>query len=87
MLAMAMREDGNPAKSHRKFRVTVADSRITLSRLQNVLDREFTAETRNQKWMSDITDIATLEEWLYLAAVIDLFTRKGGGLVDVGADR
>jgi transposase InsO family protein len=36
----------------------------------------FGAEQRNQKWVADITYIATLEGWLYLAAVIDLFTRK-----------
>ena len=40
---------------------------------ENVLDREFTAAKRNQKWVADIT---ILEGWLYLAAVIDLFTRK-----------
>ncbi|MCX7421774.1 MAG: DDE-type integrase/transposase/recombinase, partial [Planctomycetia bacterium] len=40
------------------------------------LARDFTAQRANQKWVADITYIATLEGWLYLAAVIDLFTRK-----------
>lgn len=75
-VAKVMREAGIQAKSQRKFRVTTTDSNHTQPVAENVLNREFTAETRNQKWVADITYIATLEGWLYLAAVIDLFTRK-----------
>ncbi len=43
---------------------------------KNVLARDFTAEKAHQKWVADITDIATREGWLSLATVIDLCTRK-----------
>jgi putative transposase len=42
----------------------------------NVLDRQFVAEAPNQKWVADFTYIWTAEGWLYLAAVIDLFSRR-----------
>ena len=42
----------------------------------NVLNREFTATMPNRKWVTDITYIPTDEGWLYLAAVLDLFSRR-----------
>jgi len=42
----------------------------------NVLDREFSAQQPNQKWVSDTTFIYTKQGWLYLATVMDLFSRK-----------
>ncbi|WP_264612595.1 IS3 family transposase [Sphingobium sp. B11D3B] len=42
----------------------------------NVLDRQFTADRPNQKWVADFTYIWTAEGWLYAAAVIDLFSRR-----------
>jgi putative transposase len=42
----------------------------------NVLDRQFAAEAPNQKWIADFTYIWTAEGWLYVAAVIDLFSRR-----------
>ncbi len=42
----------------------------------NVLDRQFSAERPNQKWIADFTYIWTAEGWLYVAAVIDLFSRR-----------
>ena len=42
----------------------------------NVLDRQFTADRPNQKWVADFTCIWTAEGWLYVAAVIDLFSRR-----------
>ena len=42
----------------------------------NVLDRQFAAERPNQKWIADFTYIWTGEGWLYVAAVIDLFSRR-----------
>jgi putative transposase len=42
----------------------------------NVLDRQFTAEAPNQKWVADFTYIWTAQGWLYVAAVIDLFSRR-----------
>jgi putative transposase len=42
----------------------------------NVLDRQFAAERPNQKWIADFTYIWTAEGWLYVVAVIDLFSRR-----------
>lgn len=42
----------------------------------NVLDRQFEAPAPNQKWVADFTYIWTAEGWLYVAAVIDLFSRR-----------
>ena len=42
----------------------------------NVLDRQFSAERPNQKWIADFTYVWTAEGWLYVAAVIDLFSRR-----------
>jgi len=42
----------------------------------NVLDRQFSADRPNQKWVADFTYIWTAEGWLYVAAVIDLFSRR-----------
>jgi putative transposase len=42
----------------------------------NLLDRQFAAERPNQKWIADFTYIWTAEGWLYVAAVIDLFSRR-----------
>lgn len=48
----------------------------SLSPASNVLDRAFSAERPNQKWIADFTYIWTAEGWLYVAAVIDLFSRR-----------
>ena len=42
----------------------------------NILDRQFEAERPNQKWVADFTYIWTVEGWLYVSAVIDLFSRR-----------
>jgi putative transposase len=44
--------------------------------MPNVLDRQFMAERPNQKWVADFPYIWTAEGWLYVAAVIDLFSRR-----------
>ena len=44
--------------------------------MPNVLDRQFMAERPNQKWVADFTYIWTAKGWLYVAAVIDLFSRR-----------
>lgn len=59
----------------RKFRVTT-DSDHGLPVAKNLLDRDFAAIRPNEKWTSDITYIRTREGWLYLAVIIDLFSRK-----------
>ena len=63
------------AKSARKFKATTNSSH-NHPVAQNLLNREFSATAPNQKWVGDITYIWTAEGWLYLAVVIDLFSRK-----------
>lgn len=70
-----MREFGIKAKMHRKFRVTT-DSNHDLPVASNLVKRDFTAKAPNQLWVTDITYLWTEEGWLYLAAIIDVFTRK-----------
>jgi transposase InsO family protein len=43
---------------------------------ENVLNQDFTASKPNEKWVTDITYVATGEGWLYLASVMDLYSRK-----------
>jgi transposase InsO family protein len=57
---------------------------VNYSDCQGLLDRQFVAERPKQKWIADFTYIWTAEGWLYVAAVIDLFSR--GRLVDEGRD-
>lgn len=52
------------------------DSKHDLQVCDNLLDRKFTPQTANQVWTTDITYIWTLQGWLYLAIVVDLFSRK-----------
>lgn len=51
-------------------------SRPVASGAINALQREFTAQHPNQKWAGDITYIATREGWLYLAVLLDLYSRR-----------
>jgi transposase InsO family protein len=60
-------------KTIKKFRVTT-DSRKTIA-AANLLKQEFHAEHPDQRWVSDITFVPTRQGWLYLAIVIDLFSR------------
>jgi len=60
-------------KAIRRFRVTT-DSRRTKAS-PNLLEREFQADRPNACWLSDITFIPTREGWLYLAAILDLYSR------------
>jgi transposase InsO family protein len=69
-----MRELDLKAKNKKKFKVTT-DSRHKLPVANNVLNCDFTTTGPNQKYVGDITYIWTEEGWLYLATVIDLFSR------------
>lgn len=64
------------ARGKGKERVVTTDSRHTLPVASNTLNQAFTATAPNQKWVGDITYIATRQGWLYLAAVLDLFSRR-----------
>lgn len=62
-------------KTKRKFRVTT-DSKHTLPIAPNLLERNFTAKEPDKKYVGDITYIWTTQGWMYLAVVIDLFSRR-----------
>ena len=70
-----MREAGLRASWKRKF-VSTTDSKHTLPVAENVLDRQFDVTQPNRAWVSDITYIRTAQGWLYLAVVLDLYSRK-----------
>lgn len=74
-VARLMRAAGLRAVAKRKFKVTT-DSRHDYPVAPNLLNRDFTAERPNQVWVTDITYIPTLEGWLYLAIVMDLYSRQ-----------
>jgi putative transposase len=71
-----MQQHGIQARGKRRFRVSTTDSRHDLPIAPNLLDRNFSVAAPNQAWVGDITYIATEEGWLFLAVVIDLFSRK-----------
>jgi putative transposase len=71
-----MHQHGIQARGKRRFRVTTTDSRHDLPIAPNLLNRNFTVAVPNQAWVGDFTYIATDEGWLFLAVVIDLFSRK-----------
>ena len=71
-----MRRHGIRALAGRRFRPCTTDSRHYLPIAPNLLKQEFAAAAPNRVWLADITYIATGEGWLYLAAVLDLATRK-----------
>jgi putative transposase len=70
-----LRDKGLFSRAKRKFVVTT-DSKHNQPVANNVLDRDFRADAPNQKWSADITYIPTRKGWLYLAVVMDLFSRK-----------
>jgi transposase InsO family protein len=73
-VAKLMRADGLQARWKRRF-VRTTDSNHNLPVAENVLNRQFEPTEPNQVWATDITYIWTKEGWLYLAIVIDLFSR------------
>jgi len=75
-VAKLMSQEGIRSKTARKFRPATTDSRHRCPVAPNVLDRDFKAELPNQKWCVDITYVPTDQGTLYLAAVIDLCSRR-----------
>lgn len=71
-----MRRHGIRAIVSPPRRVRTTDSRHDLPIAPNLIARDFTATAPNRVWLADITYIPTTEGWLYLAAVMDLFSRK-----------
>ena len=74
-VARLMQQNGLEARRRRRYRITT-QSRHRRPVAPNILERDFTATAPNRKWVADITYIPTAEGWLYLAAVLDLHSRK-----------
>lgn len=70
-----MREAGVQVRHREKYKVTT-DSHHKQPVFENKLNRQFNVAKLDQAYVSDITDIWNQEGWLYLAVVIDLFSRK-----------
>jgi len=73
---ITMRENGIRARGKRRFRVSTTDSKHALPMAPNLLARNFTVAAANTVWAGDMTYIPTDEGWLYLAVVLDLFSRR-----------
>ena len=70
-----MRESGLQARQKRRYRRTT-DSNHSLPVAPNLLERCFEVAAPNQVWVTDVTYISTTEGWLYLAAMLDVFSRR-----------
>lgn len=75
-VARLMRNEGvSPQKRRKRYPVTTQRQRGIVP-APNWLGQDFSATSANQKWVSDFTYIDTAEGWLYLAIVLDLYSRK-----------
>jgi transposase InsO family protein len=74
-VARLMREEGLEGQRKRRFRVTT-DSRHSLPVAANHLNRDFSVPAPNKVWVTDITYIWTREGWMYVSAILDLFSRR-----------
>jgi len=75
-VATAMQELGLKSRVSKAFQPTTTQADPTKQPAENKLDRDFTADEPNRKWVTDITYLPTAAGWVYLAVVIDLFSRK-----------
>ena len=75
-----MRQEKIQAKMRKKWKVTTKASKKEIMIAPNHLDQNFMVESPNKVWVSDITYVSTQEGWLYIAVVMDLFSRKVVGL-------
>lgn len=71
-----MRYLGLQAKTKKRYKINTTNSNHNLPIAPNLLNRDFYASNPDEKYVGDITYIPTSEGWLYLATVIDLYSRK-----------
>ena len=74
-VARIMKENAIVGKAKKKFKATT-DSKHNLPVAENLLEQNFVSERPNTKWVGDITYVWTMEGWLYLAVIIDLYSRQ-----------
>ena len=75
-VAKAMQEMGLKSRIRKQFKPKTTEVDPSKKPAKNLLDQVFSAEAPNQKWVTDITYLATAGGWVYLACVLDLFSRK-----------
>ncbi len=75
-VARLMRKEGIQARRRKQYKVTTTNSRHSHPIAPNTLNRQFWASGPNQKWVGDITYIQTKEGWLYMAAILDIYSRR-----------
>lgn len=75
-VARLMRQDNLWPKTVRPFKVVTTDSNHKLPVAPNRLNQQFKADRADQTWLTDITYVPTAEGWLYLAVVLDLYSRR-----------
>jgi putative transposase len=78
-VARLMKKNNIQAKIPKQYKVTTKVNPQLLA-AKNLLDQDFSAKRPNEKWVSDLTYIKTHEGWLYLAVVLDLFSRRIVGM-------
>ena len=75
-VARIMRENSLVALPGRAWRCVTTEADPANAVMSNTLNRDFTATSANEKWVTDVTFVPTDEGWLYLAAIIDLYNRE-----------
>jgi transposase InsO family protein len=74
-VAKVMRIEGIVGRKRRRYKVTT-DSRNTERIAENLLQRDFRASAPDEVWVTDVTAIWSIAGWVYLAAILDLFSRR-----------
>lgn len=79
-VAKLMAKNGIKAKTKKKWKATTKGTKDLSKIAPNLLEQNFSAKSENEVWVEDITYVWTLEGWLYVSTVLDLYSRKIVGL-------
>lgn len=74
-VARLMTEEQIAARKSKKF-IATTDSKHDFKVPENIMSRDFTSQEPNEKWVGDITYLRTIEGWLFLAVILDCFSRR-----------